>query len=191
MLKFRFGSPRLLDLCALSTHARAMEAAMIDRYHIVGKSGAYIGLLEWVLWGVLRERRVLMLFGSEVVDIFDLFAPGKAPTSAKQPCRVAAVRGTGEPGMWLSAAWAGSSQGQVASQPRVSHYVIGVASEPSADAAACVGLAPRPGGCARAAALRAGWRLVRTAEQGDCGIDAMAYFDGLPRNATSWQALRR
>ena len=35
-----------------------------------------------------------------------------------------------------------------------------------------------------------GYILLPTVEQGGCGIDAMAFWDGAPRTETTWKALR-
>ena len=51
-----------------------------------------------------------------------------------------------------------------------------------------------PGAWAKSAhfqADRAGWRLRSTAAQGDCGIDAMAYWENRPRTADSWLEIRQ
>ena len=46
-----------------------MQAALRERIAEVRKPGRYLGFLEWVAWAVDRKRRVLMLYGSEVLDI--------------------------------------------------------------------------------------------------------------------------
>ena len=50
----------------------------------------------------------------------------------------------------------------------------------------------RPGrpSSGRAPAAGAGWSLRATVAQGDCGIDAMAYWEGRPRTPETWQRVR-
>ena len=113
------------------------EALLLDRAQHVRNLGRDIGLVEWLAWGVLHERRVMMIFGDTVIDILEWFAPTRMPSLTKPPCCAAAARMTPVPGQFCSSAPepAGLGQHMV---PRVSHYVIGV---PSA-LAHSVGVAP-------------------------------------------------
>ena len=130
----------------------------------------------------MNERRVLMLFGQNVVDLFDFMAPALAPSLARPPCRVVAVRMTGTPGKYRTAVPTGSGLGDAGFVPKISHYVIGVASAPDPSVAVAPADLGPPPSCATLAALRAGWVLKHTVAQGDCGIDVRAHFQGLGRN---------
>ena len=152
--------------------------------------GQDIGLLEWLAWGVLNERRVMMLFGQTVVDLFEWFAPTHAPSLTKPPCFVAAVGMTETPGQWSSAVPERPGLGEAHALPRVSHYVIGVPSLTARSGAVAPFQLGPPPQCAKLAALRAGWGLKPTVAQGDCGIDVMAYNQGFERHENTWRYLR-
>jgi hypothetical protein len=153
-----------------------MSAAFIrKRAKRLRRVGEFIGLFDWVVWGVQHQVNVLMLFGSNVVDIKEWFAPGM-PQRFLSCLRVAAVRAVG--GRWLSAVGPG---------PNVNHFVLGVAcirgkDRPVPDA--------RPDQMAVKAAMRAGWILRPTNSTGDCGIDAMSHHFSQPREAATWLAIR-
>ena len=171
----------------------AMEdagALMRTRSDEVRQLGQNTGLLEWLAWGVLNQRRVMMLFGETVVDLFEWFAPMHAPSPTNPPCFVAAVGMTATQDQWSSAVPHRPGLGEAHALPRVSHYVIGVpshAARSGAVAPECLGSPPQ---CARLAALRAGWGLKATVAQGDCAIDVMAYYQSFERHENTWKHLR-
>ena len=41
----------------------------------------YIGIWEWIAWGCLKKTRVLILFGENLVDVFE------APHAPGQTCK--------------------------------------------------------------------------------------------------------
>ena len=167
-----------------------MEGALIvARAEEIRRLGKDIGLFEWLAWGAINQRRVLMLFGDSIIDLFEWFAPSIHMDSTSLPCRVVAVRMTGMPGQYRSSVPERQGLGVAHAYPAVSHYVIGVAASSalSHECYAGHGLAPQ---CAKKAALRVGWMIKDTAAQGDCGPDVMAHFQGLERNETSWQLIR-
>ena len=71
-----------------------MQAVLRARGEEVRRPGVYIGFLEWIAWGFIEHRRVLMLFGSEVVDVSAVFAPGLPDPGSSSTCHVAAVQRT-------------------------------------------------------------------------------------------------
>ena len=158
----------------------------------IEEMGAYIGFYEWTVFGVCFGMRVEMLFGSHIVDVTGVFAPGVAFQPAGV-ARVCAVR-VGSGGRLLSAR--PSALGHI---PRVNHFVIGMraAAEDGArvpdmppveeEGAASV---PRAA-TARADALLVHWALLPTAAQGDCGIDTMTHFLRRDREPSSWAVLRK
>ena len=156
-----------------------MEAALRARSEKIRKPGEYIGFLEWVIWGHMLNKRVLMLFGSTVKDVIETFAPGVGAANPDEPwgvARVAAVMGTGVPGQWLAAE---------GSLPHINHYVIGVCFR-RVEAAAPID----PASCAKRAAFQIGWVLKPTVADGNCGPDVMADNLQLPRNMETWTAIR-
>jgi len=156
-----------------------MEAAITRRVREVRKPASYLGFLEWVAWGALYKRQVLMLFGNQEWDIMPLFAPQHPPIEYVGVCRVGAVR-LEAGGKLLSAGLASSATIDV------NHFVIGVASGSAREAT----YALESSSCARRAAMQAGWLLKETVCQGDCALDAMAYHLGLERSEPTWTELR-
>ena len=69
-----------------------MQVAIVRRLCEVRKPGRYLGFLEWIAWGVHWNRRVLMLYGDQVWDLMELFAPALPARKFEGECRVAAVR---------------------------------------------------------------------------------------------------
>ena len=85
--------------------------------------------------------------------------------------------------------------------PLGNHWAIGMQTAEGPSAAArrthqpCGGTkCGNPGGSCTSPLTEAlvthGYRPLPTAEQGDCGIDVMAYWDGVVRCADSWKRLR-
>ena len=68
-----------------------MEVRILERVAEVRKPGSYLGFLEWVGWGLASKRRILMLFGDEVWDLLQVFAPDLPPMEFVGECRAAAV----------------------------------------------------------------------------------------------------
>ena len=169
--------------CPLHWCMASVAAAIRGRARQVRKDGELIGLFEFCVFGCSKRVEVLLLFGSEVVDVLATFAPALKPHSADLPkFRVAAVMGCTD---WKSCVGRdGTVQALV---PHVNHYVIGLQSDPGAPTpfAVC------PSGSAQRAAMRANWVLRATNTQGNCGIDALCYHLGLPRVKYSWSTVRR
>ena len=152
-----------------------MQVAIVRRLCEVRKPGRYLGFLEWIAWGVHWNRRVLMLYGDQVWDLMELFAPALPARKFEGECRVAAVR-VQTHGEMLSAS----------AHLLPNHFLIGVASGHARDE----GSPTHPSTSARRAALHVGWLLKDTVMQGDCGVDVMAYHLGLERGQPSWNLIR-
>jgi hypothetical protein len=147
--------------------------------------GEYIGFFEWLVWAVMRQVGVHILMGSNVVDVLSLFGHGLGGFEPVDIHRVAAVRGS--PCAWLSAAVHGTT-GWTSN-----HFMIGCLIAGRAEISLSDVLPHKSSTIAQAAwmdAKDAGWALKETAANGDCGIDAMAYHEGLPRCSKSWLKLR-
>ena len=154
--------------------------AMRARAAEIREAFCYIGLFEWVAWGVRTKVQILILFGTGIVNLRQTFAPSM-PSHSNSTLRVCAVHIADDGEGWLSAAPDGRGQ-----MPAVNHYVIGVGAVPDD------GSATSPAGaeatshlrCASAVqhALRVGWLLRPTVTDGDCGIDCMSWHLHLPRD---------
>ena len=99
-----------------------------------------LGLLEWAAFAALEKVRVDMLFGQDVVDVCEMFAPALGLGDDCRPvCRTAAVR-VGSKGQLLSALKANG-----ACYPDINHYVIGqTASGPGLPTTEKVAFLPAP-----------------------------------------------
>ena len=95
-----------------------MEEAM-ERRACEVMDGEYIGMFEWLCWSFLHAKKVLMMFGSHIVDLCTfapvLFTPGRRLRS----CFVIGCVVTEE--ALLSALQPGEPD-----FPTLNHYVIGV-----------------------------------------------------------------
>ena len=81
--------------------------------------GENVGFWEWVVWSFLKDVSVLMLFGSDVVDVRVVFGPAAvAPTHGVH--RVAAVLLLSD-GSYRSAV-APDNRGHV---PVINHFLVG------------------------------------------------------------------
>ena len=126
-------------------------------------------------------------FGETVHDILGYFASLVLPSLEDQPWRDVHVAGVcidADSGGWLAAN---------GDRPQINHYVIARLSRGMRSVGDSSGVhAPLlPRACAHGAAMRASFFLEPTASQGDCAIDAMAHYMGLPRDACSWRGIRR
>ena len=161
-----------------------MEERLVQRAHEIVSPGAYVGHLELVAWGFKHDRRVKLILGDTMTDLYDWvcdylgYAFGKAPTIV---AHFAAVEFNGATGAWLAVDAHGSQS---------NHFVIATPRPLAPLEVLTKSLWTPPGGCAKKAALRIGCMLLPTIAQGDCGIDCMAFHAGLPRNEETWQAIR-
>jgi len=167
------------DMASLQIAARIRaRAAEVSEFNV------WIGFFEWVCWSFLKDKKVLMLFGPDVYDIRSIFGPA-APAARKSTVRVAAVQSVG-----------GTPHSAMVTKdaywPKINHYLIGVQNKGVTDLVApAKHHAPRDTRCAVRAAALAGWTLKHTNATGDCGIDVMAYHEGMVRIPSSFQTIRR
>jgi hypothetical protein len=147
--------------------------------------GEYIGFFEWLVWAVLRQVRVHILMGSNVVDVLSMFGDGLGGFEPVDTHRVVAVRGS--PRGWLSAEVHGTS-GWTSN-----HFMIGCLLAGREEVPLSTSLPHKSSTVDQAAwrdASDVGWALKETDATGDCGIDAMAYHDELARCSKSWRLVR-
>ena len=161
-----------------------MEERLVQRAHEIHSPGVYLGHLELVAWGFKHDRRVKLLLGCAMMDMYDWvcdylgYAFGEAPTII---AHFAAVKIHEETGAWIAVDSHGS---------QTNHFVIATPRPLAPLEVLAEPLWSPPGGCAKKAALRIGCMLLPTIVQGDCGPDCMAFHLGLPRNEETWFAIR-
>ena len=163
--------------CAMAALAIKTRAAEIR------ESGAYLGIFEWLAWGVLSDASVQMLFGTNVVELGPFMGPNLPRPSGGRIHRVAAVRM--QDGIWYTAG--------AESLTDVNHFVIGVPSglPPSvASSSASSSSSSATSVLAARAALSVGWLLKASNGYGDCGPDCMAFSSSRPRTPESFRAIR-
>ena len=194
-------SPRALT--PGSTHAYSTQKrAMISLAHEVRKTSRYIGMMPFVVYAYLRRVRVAIFFVDRLVDIVAEYAPflTERCTEVHSPCTAIFCR-------CMVFQYKGTHQRVVRRLRsdrdvlRGNHWVIGVA---MGDADAHVRLPPHEpcGGerCGQSGGtcmspliedlLGFGIAALPTAAQGDCGLDVMAYWDGVDRTPNQWKRLR-
>ena len=90
------------------------------------------------MWGFLKNVTVHMLFGSQVVDVTQVFGPTRSPEPHRSIHRVAAVRAAS--GLGYRSAVAPGSSGHV---PVINHFVVGVSSKSVVDVESSAGAAAK------------------------------------------------
>ena len=158
---------------------------MAQRVDVAQGAGEYIGLFEFIAWGVMQSSAVHVLFGNHVVDIMAVFAPQFAVPSPLFITRAA--------GVFLADTKWRAVKTVDGAFPKINHFVWGVPIHGSAvHASSGLDAWKKPGvaNCAIAAGMEAGWFLKPTTALGDCGIDVMAASANLERSPESWQQIR-
>ena len=130
------------------------------------------------MWASIRHVDVLLLMGSNIINVRGLFGMEGVPNPDRPIHRIAAVNTKN--GVWYSV------EGR-SNEVTVNHYVIGILCDGvvSALRRPTVGKA-----MAIRAAMSVGWTLKATNTTGDCGIDAMAHHSGAVRNRAVFQNIR-
>ena len=95
-----------------------MEQAMLRRASEV-MEGDYIGVFEWLCWSYLRAKDVLMMFGSNIIDLCT-FAPIIFPPGRK--CQTCSVIGC----LFANGTLYSALKPDNPDFPTMNHYVIGV-----------------------------------------------------------------
>jgi hypothetical protein len=172
------GSHGLCACCGFAAFALLVMAPSVaevikGRAETIRSLGAFVGFFEFMVWGQLRERVVHMLFGDNLVNLANLFGRPLANIGLDNDCHVAAVSLVAG-GDLRTAPDCGSG---------VNHFVIAVPIVGSVPVAS-------KSRSAAVAARKAGFALKLTDATGDCGIDAMTFFDGVGRTSASFGTLR-
>ena len=79
------GAPNETDRGLQRMPSAAVAAAMRKRAAEVRFMGTYIGMFEWLLWSVAKNVRTNILFGSNLVDVREVFGPTLAIVSLDRP----------------------------------------------------------------------------------------------------------
>jgi hypothetical protein len=153
--------------------AGTIEDQINARATTVSQPGQYIGFYEFATWSALRQRRVRVLFGENLLDLTELFQGPLSAVPTGNDAYVAAVQ-LQAGGAMLPAAAHGGGAG-------TNHFVIAV---PFAG-----GDGVAHGRSASAIARKAGFVLRTTDATGDCGIDSLVFADGGPRTPASFRCL--
>ena len=178
-------SPSRPSASASGASGQALDAAVIadlirNRAATIRRPREYIGLFEFATWCWARSRNVLLNMGTEWVSMDDWYPYLQARTrgqDSKDAVHIAAA-------YWNGAHWCAVHD---AYKTAVRHYVIAYpCGLPIASAEAVV--VPRLDMQLR----NLGFMLITTAAQGDCGIDALAYYDNeyQRRGPEDWKELR-
>ena len=162
-----------------------VDVAMNVRAADVRRAGSYIGLFEWLVFTELEHVSVLILFGYRTVNVRSLVGHILPALEPKGCLRAVGVCRTAVGNFALQGA-GGSTN----------HWMVGrltpgaaVVDADSTDAPA----SGQPGvrEAVEVAAARVGWEVEEASPTGDCGIDVMAAYLGLPRVLKTFNKLRR
>ena len=180
-------APSAKDSEEVTLAAADLTAQIQARADSVEQDREWTSLFDLVVYAFLRKRRVHCCFGAQIVDIVNVFAPWLGP-SLDDTKPIARFVGCVCKGGKLLV-----SKSKDGAFPRMNHWIIGV---------------PVPGFCidivaegappsvsakytdAGVAAGKVGWHVKPTDATGNCGVDAMTYFDGGERDAEGWKATR-
>ena len=69
-----------------------VREAIKRRAHQIRHDADYIGMFEWVVWAWLVKARVLLMFGTSVIDVYHVFGSGVPALNMTKVYRVAAVQ---------------------------------------------------------------------------------------------------
>ena len=153
----------------------------------VARLGSYIGLFEWALFAYWFSVKVAIHLAASVIDPVLHLLP------ALVHVHEARVRAAGERDV-MHVAWCKSTKhgGLELSREHahdVNHFVLLVRVTEVDGDVPCSEFPDK--GDLTLWAENNGFMVVRTVCQGDCGIDCMAAYLGMPRRACSWLHLRR
>ena len=184
-----------LDARSAAAAASAMSAEEIaaqirGRAAEVQADRQYLGFFEWLHFAALSGTRRFMVFGSALLDLESVFAPGVhslLALAAPSPEEIGPVACAGAT---LEAHY--DAEGRF----HASHFVLGVPVAGEECARAHAAFAERSGSVISAprslhtAALSAGYGCILTVADGDCGPDTMCMLKGWGRSLTNRRSIR-
>ena len=152
----------------------------------VSRLGSYIGLFEWVLFAYLFSVRVAIHLAANVIDPMRHLLPGLVPlhnervsaAGDKETMHVA----------WCKVAAGGKLELSRDRAHEVNHFVLLV--RITAVDAGVPAMEFPDGGDLHVWAENNGFMVVKTICQGDCGVDCMAAYLGMPRRPAAWLDIR-
>ena len=176
-----------VDLTAEAIRKRARE---------ISEDGVYIGLFELAAYSVSKNRRVFACMGDKVLDVGAIFAPTLAPAVVDEvaeefdePIRVCGVK------MVSELNWEAAAKKEDSVLPDINHWVIAkkvphvkyttlvrAVNDWWADKSKIRD--------AKTLAYAAGLLLMPTNTAGNCGIDALGFFEQKGRTPESFDRIR-
>ncbi|MCP4242199.1 MAG: hypothetical protein GY772_16715 [bacterium] len=165
--------------------AAVKAAIMTDWAEKVARVGEYVGFFTFLVFAVLRRRRFFVRFGGARCDVLETFAPWALQEGRWGPnsnvdavaCRLHAERGC-------------EAISDEIPPETVNHYVAGVSfhlgNSAERDTHAVAGIES-----IETTYRRHGVGILRTAADGDCGIDVLTIADGIERSLLNRCRLRR
>ena len=174
-----------------------MATSIRGRADTVVNMGQWLGVFDWVVWAASRLVALQFLFGDTLIDVGAVFAPklvphvsGGAPASiCTAICCMSTARGL------LPAATSDDLF------PRMNHYVLAIPlpsrapSSPVADSTWRASAGPTGSASAahslRAVCQRAGYAVIETVTDGNCGPHTMAKFERRDETPLVFRLIRK
>ena len=152
----------------------------------VSRLGSYIGLFEWALFAYMFSVRVVVHLAATVIDPIRHLVPGLV-TLHNERISAAGDKDT------MHVAWCKVVEGGELKLSRectheVNHFVLLVRITAVDEGVPAIEFPD--GGDLHVWAENNGFMVVKTACQGDCGVDCMAAYLGMPRRAATWLDIR-
>lgn len=152
----------------------AMARSIRKRAREIAMPGRYVGWFEWLMWAHIHAYRPVVLLASNEIELWDVFGAGLPKPALMKEVFVAGVFTRGL-----------ATMAATHFPLRMNHWMIG-------DKSRKAKIGARPWAkSAHVQADKAGWRLLETAAQGDCGIDAMAFWENRTRTEATWCEIRQ
>ena len=182
---------------ALPSKVEALATSIRSRADTVVNMGQWLGVFDWVVWAASRLVALQFLFGETLIDVGAVFAPKLVPhVSDGAPasictaiCCMSTARGL------LPAATSDDLF------PRMNHYVLAIplpsraSSSPVADSTWRASAGPVGSASAahslRAVCQRAGYAVIETVTDGNCGPHTMAKFERRDETPLVFRLIRK
>ena len=157
----------------------SVERQIHARANVVKRPGKYIGFFELVTWCSMRRRNILLNMGQNWLSVDELYPGLQERTRGAEtqpPIHIAGCFWDEELQTWAAI--------HDPMEQTLTHYVVAIPFGAPRSQEKCRSLAYQ---------LQAlGFMLIPTVAQGDCGIDALAYYDNglIDMGPVGWQRLR-
>ena len=177
------GSVRMDPIVCCEDDNAALADSVLDnicaRANRVSEPRMWWGQLEWCIWGGMCGRQIFAIFGTEFVNLLEVFAPPwhlMLPEQC-QPAYVVACRVSDDAVLPVEDLYKTRMNHWVAAS-RISPTVSGRAREWDLDSRPCATDLVR----IRESLWPLGIDVHATVAQGDCGPDAATFLEGMPRD---------